>query len=129
VIDKRLFRLVNNDVRQRAIDAIWGAPDGAQVVLSEPTRNLDQNARFHAICSELSKCGPEWGGRRRSGEEWKLLLISAHAQATEGDGEMIHGLEGEPIRLRESTSLMSKKRASSLIEYSEAFLAQNRRER
>lgn len=32
-------------------------------------------------------------------------------------------LEGEFVNIRESTALMSKRRGSSLIEYSEAFIA------
>lgn len=128
MIDKRLFRLTSNEVRQRAIDAIWGAPDGAQVVLSEPTRNLEQSARFHSVCGELAKYGPEWAGKRRTATEWKLLCISGHAAATQEGAEVVRGLEGELINLRESTALMSKKRASSLIEYSEALLAHHKEE-
>jgi hypothetical protein len=36
---------------------------------------------------------------------------------------MVPGLEGEFVNLRESTALMSKARAASLIEYALAFCA------
>lgn len=128
MIDKRLFRLHSNTIRQRAIDAIWGAPDGAQVVLSEPTRNASQSALFHALCGELAKSSIQWEGKRQTRSAWKTLLISGHAVATHQDAEIVRGLEGELVNIRESSALMSKKRATSLIEYTTAFLAQHKEE-
>ena len=89
-------------------------------------RTIDQNAIFHAICSDLEKSGMEWAGKPRRKDEWKVLLISGHAIATmEYMPELVEGLEGELINIRESTAKMSKERASSLIEYSLAWAAQN----
>ena len=88
-------------------------------------RSLDQSALFHAICTDISKSGMEWAGKVRSKDEWKILLISAHAVATGRPGEVIQGLEGELVAIRESTARMSRERASSLIEYSIAFAAEN----
>jgi hypothetical protein len=45
--------------------------------------------------------------------------------ATNEGSEVVPGLEGEFINLRESTALMSKKRSASLIEYALAFCAMN----
>jgi len=128
VTDKRLFRLTTNEVRQRAIDAIWGAPDGAQVVLSEPTRNAGQSALFHALCTDLAKSAIQWDGKRRSAQAWKSLMISAHAIATQEGAEVVRGIEGELVNIRESSALMSKKRATSLIEYVTCFIAQHKEE-
>ena len=88
-------------------------------------RTNDQSAIFHAICTDISKSGMEWAGKVRSKDEWKILLISAHAVATGRPGEVIQGLEGELVAIRESTTRMSKERASSLIEFSLAWAAQN----
>ena len=128
MIDKRLFRLTSNEVRQRAIDAIWGAPDGAQVVLSEPTRNAGQSSLFHALCTDLAKSSIQWDGKRRSAQAWKSLMISAHAIATQEGAEVVRGIEGELVNIRESSALMSKKRATSLIEYVTCFIAQHKEE-
>jgi len=128
MVDKRLLRLTSNEVRQRAIDAIWGAPDGAQVVLSEPTRNAGQSALFHALCTDLAKSAIQWDGKRRSAQEWKVLLISGHAIATDAGSEIVRGIEGEILNIRESSALMSKKRATSLIEYVMCFIAQHKEE-
>jgi hypothetical protein len=43
--------------------------------------------------------------------------------ATNTPAEIVPGLEGEFINLRESTANMGKKRGSSLIEYSLAWCA------
>lgn len=121
-MNKRVFRLINSAVRQRAIDELWGAPDGYEVVIKEPGRNLDQSARFHAICGEFEKLRIEWAGKPRTKDEWKNLLVSGHSVATKEDQEIVEGLEGEFVQIRESTALMGKRRASSLIEYSQAML-------
>lgn len=122
MMDKRILRLVSNAVRQRAIDAIWGAPDEAVVTIAEPTRNADQNAKFHALCTDLAKSGVQWAGKPRTAAQWKVLMVSGHAMATNEGAEIIPGVEGEFVNIRESTALMSKRRGSSLIEYTVAFL-------
>ncbi len=118
---RRRLVLINPQVRARAIEAVREAPEGWEVVIAERSRNLDQNAKFHAICQELA--GTEWAGKPRTAEQWKTLLVSGHAVATKQDAEVAPGLEGEWLNLRESTARMSKSRMSSLIEYASAFMA------
>jgi len=120
---KRTFILAHAEARRRAAAYIQEAPEGYAVTVSEPARNLEQNAKFHAICSDLEKLGIEWAGKKRTAEQWKVLLVSGHAMATKEGSEIVPGLENEFVNIRESTALMSKKRGSSLIEYSQAFLA------
>lgn len=124
---KRVFRLVHQTARQGAVQCVKDAPEGWTVTVAEPTRNSDQNAKFHAICHELAQHRVEWAGKPRSLDEWKVLLVSGHAVATKQGGEIVPGLEGEFVSIRESTASMSKARSSSLIEYSQAFL-ENARE-
>lgn len=121
-MSKKVFILAHDQARNlTAKFALEYAPLGTQVVFSDPTRNLDQNARFHAICNALARSSLEWAGKTRTAEEWKLLLVSGHTQATNGEVEFVPGLEGEFVNLREKTSTMSKKRCASLIEYTQAF--------
>jgi hypothetical protein len=122
---KQLFRLAHHIARQKAIEAIRTAPEGHVVTLKAPTRSLEQNAKFHAICSDLAKSGLTWAGEPRTAEQWKVLLVSAHAKATKQGSEMVLGLEGEFVNLRESTAAMDKARGASLIEYAQAFCEQN----
>ncbi len=109
--------------RQTAISYVASAPDGDVVTIKAPSRTADQNAKFHAICSDLARSQITWAGKRRDAAAWKVLLVSGHAMATKEGSEIVPGLEGEFINLRESTALMSKARGSSLIEYALAFCA------
>ena len=120
---RRTFVLSHDVARQRAVEAVRQAPDGYSVVVAEPRRNADQNAKFHAICSDLAKSAAQWAGKARTAEQWKVLLVSGHSVATKEGAEMVPGIEGEFVNIRESTALMSKARSSSLIEYALAFCA------
>jgi hypothetical protein len=101
--------------------ALPGGP--VLVSLGRPRRTLDQNAKFHALCHDLGKAKAEWAGKPRTADEWKVLLVSAHAIATKHQSEIVRGIEGEFVELRESTARMNKGRSSSLIEYTLAFCA------
>lgn len=111
------FYLVHDTARRMACQAVNAAEQGMVVTIRKPNRTLDQNAKFHAMCDDIAKSGFQWFGRARSAEEWKVLLVSAHAAATGRGCEMIQGLEGELVQVRESTAAMTKERSSSLIEY------------
>lgn len=119
--EKKRFILINDRVRSNAMAALRDARPGDTVTIAPPTRSLDQNAKFHAICHDLAKSDFRWAGKRRSLEEWKVLLISAHAVATETKGEVIPGIEGEFVAIRESSARMSVARAASLITYALSF--------
>lgn len=117
------FRLISPHVRSNAIAAINDAPDGWIVSLSPPKRSTEQNAYFHAICGEIAKSGKKWAGKERSLDAWKAILVSGHSVATGAGGEVIPGIEGEFIAIRESTSRMGVSRAASLMEYTLAWCA------
>lgn len=123
--EKKVFKMAHAEARRRAIQAVQEAPEGYCVTVSEPTRSLDQNAKFHAICSDIAKSSVEWAGKRRSAAAWKVLLVSGHAVAMKEAAEIVPGLEGEFVNIRESTAAMSKSRGASLIEYALAFAATN----
>jgi hypothetical protein len=120
---KLAFRLINKEIRDRAVSAVKEAENGMVVVISGAKRSLCQNDKFHAICRDLERSGVEWAGSKRKADEWKLLLVSAHDIATNsshGYREIV-GIEGELVPMREHTSSMTKDRMNSLIEYAEAF--------
>ncbi len=123
--DKKIFHLVHKDARRLASEYCLKAPEGEIVRFSRPTRSLEQNAKFHALCGDLAYSGLEWAGKPRSAAQWKVLLVSAHAVVTKEGAEIVPGLEGEFVNLRESTALMSVSRGASLIEYVQAFVATN----
>lgn len=87
------------------------------------SRSADQNAMLHALFAEAARrCN--WNGRKLTETQWKVLFISGHAIATGRGAEMIPGLEGEFVNIRESSARMSVARMTSLIEYVQAWMAQ-----
>lgn len=119
-----MWRLIHQEARRRAVQAVLYAPEGHVVTIKPPTRSLDANAKLHAILGELSAQMP-YGGKMRSIATWKAIIVSAHSIATNEPTEITCGLEGEFLNLRESTASMSVARMSSLIEYALAYCAMN----
>ena len=87
-------------------------------------RSLPQNAVFHAICADVARQAV-YMGSHRSQDQWKVLFISGHAIATGIPAEVVPGLEGEFLNIRESSAKMSKRRMNSLIEYTTAWCIGN----
>ena len=123
--DRQTFFLVTDRVRENAMQALRNAPDGYTVSIDEPTRTTDQNRMFHAICGDIAKSGHLFLDKPRKAAVWKVLLISAHAAATSEGNEVVPGLEGEFVNIRESSALMSVRRAASLITYTLAYCDTN----
>jgi hypothetical protein len=117
----KLFNLTSYDVRLRAAAYIMDdAAHGDRVQIMPPRRSGDQNDKFHAMCDDIARqC--LWQGKRRTKDQWKVLLVSGHAVATKEGAEILPGLEGEFVNIRESTASMTKARGSSLIEYTLAW--------
>lgn len=84
-------------------------------------RTDQQNRKFHALCADIARSNMEWAGCRRTAEEWKNLMISGHAKATGRASEIVIGLEGEMVQIRESSARMSVARSASLIDYVTAW--------
>lgn len=118
---KQSFILAHETARIRAVAAVANAPAGYHVTVKPATRSLEQSAKFHAQCGDFARSKVPWAGKPRTAIQWKVLLISGHAVATKEGGEIVPGLEGEFVNIRESSALMSKERGSSLIEYTQAY--------
>lgn len=120
---KMVFVLNSAQIRKNAMTALLDCPDGMQVTIAKKSRSLDQNAKFHAICGDLAKYADHMG-RRFDLEQWKNLLVSAHAIETKTPFDPICGLAGEFLNIRESTAAMTSERKSSLIEYALSVCAE-----
>ncbi len=46
--------------------------------ITDYKRNLDQNAKFHAMVADIAR-QVQWCGKWLKPEQWKVLLISGHA--------------------------------------------------
>ena len=117
------FYLGSGALRRAAHQAIDIAPDGYYVTLRERKRSEEQSDTFHGICTSISKSGKEFAGEPRGKDEWKILLISGHGVVTGRGSDVVAGIEGELVNLRESSARMSKSRMSSLIDYSLAYVS------
>ena len=120
-----MFVLAHDVARNRARAALDEAPAGYVVRITPANRNLEQSAKFHALCADAEKL-LEFAGKKRTALEWKVLFCSGHSHATKQGSEIIPGLEGEWCNVRESTANMSVARMSSLIEYTTAYIEQEK---
>jgi hypothetical protein len=74
VIDKLVFFMTHDLARRNAIEAIKNAPPGWMVVISEPSRTISQNEKFHAMNGDLAK-QLTFASRRLDTESWKRLTV------------------------------------------------------
>jgi hypothetical protein len=116
--------ILNDRTRVQAAHALVDAPDGWSAVIKPSTRSLQQNALLHALFSDLSKRA-QFHGRTLSAAQWKVLMISGHSVATGGGADIVPGIEGEFVNIRESSASMSIRRMNSLLEYVIAWCAMN----
>lgn len=121
---KRILKITGEAARKAACREILAAPEGYVVRITEPTRSLDQNAKLHAILSDIANQA-QYHGKKRSVEFWKGLFVSGWQIATGERPEIVPGLEGEFINIRESTTTLTVGRMASLIEYITAWAAMN----
>lgn len=110
--------------RRMAADAVHSRPDGHMLVLQEPTRTAAQNSFLHLLFGQIASQA-QFHGRTLTAIQWKTLMVSAHSIATGIGADMVPGLEGEWVNIRESTAQMGVRRLNSLIEYTLAWCAGN----
>lgn len=96
----------------------------ALLELRPETRSDVQNAKLHAIFGDIAK-RHVFNGRRLTLAQVKVLFISGHSIATGQGADLVVGLEGEAVNIRESSARMSVARMASLIEYTMAWAANN----
>lgn len=112
---KSMFRLVHPEARRRALETVLNAPDGYIVAVQEPTRSVDQNSLLWSLLSEVSE-QVEWYGQKLSPEDWKHVFSASLKQQ-----KAVPGLDGGFVVLGQSTSRMSKREFSDLVEVIHAF--------
>lgn len=121
---KQTLMIRDERIRQNVINIIQSLQTDKDrpvtIRISDYKRNLDQNAKFHAMLGDIA-AQVHWCGKKMKPEQWKVLLISGHAVATKQEAEVVPGIEGEYVNIRESSAEMSIKRMASLIEYTTAW--------
>lgn len=97
-------------------------PDLSRVSLARPKRSLPQNDRFWAMLTELAEQKPTHCGLPMDPVKWKAIMM----QALGAEMVMLPTLDGQnwfPLGLRSSE--LSRDEMSALIEYIQAWAAQN----
>jgi DNA primase len=96
--------------RQRLLarQLIEQAPDDAVVTIRPARRSLDQNARFWAVLSDISRAKPE--GRCHTPEVWKNLMMHACGHAVQFE----MGLNGRRCRICWSSRPLGEPSAASV---------------
>ena len=130
--DRLVLRLYNAQQGYQAIKQAWDfakgwlTAGGKRLVLEvrPETRSDHQNRLLHALFADVA-AQALWMGQKRTPAEWKVLFVSGHSVATKQGAELVPGLEGEFLNLRESTARMGKARMASLLDYVMAWCAQN----
>ncbi len=105
------IRLVGPSQRATAHRLVDVAPQGAVVNIREASRTLDQNAKFHAMLSDVSRAKPE--GRKMTPDRWKAVFMQAcsHEVAFE------IGLDGKPFPVGFSSSRLTVAQMADLITF------------
>ena len=103
--------LAGDSQRHLAAELIQRAPSGAVVNIREATRTLDQNAKMHAMLSDVARAKPM--GRSHTADVWKAIFMNACGHQV----QFVEGLEGEPFPIGFRSSRLTKRQMSDLIEY------------
>lgn len=104
--------------RKKAIRLVEVAPLGHVVTVSPPKRSTDQNSRFWAMLSDISRAKPD--GRTHTPETWRDLFMHAMGHATRFE----MGLNGEPFPIGFRSSRLSKSQMSDMMEFMSAWAAE-----
>jgi hypothetical protein len=124
----RRFVLVHDTARQNAVEAVRSAPPGYEVLVKEPVKSRDQEAKYHAqigdIAAQWLYLGVKW-----TPEQMKRILVNGFKEDTKDDpdlaecwrsmGELqaIPGMRGGLVVLGDQTRRFPKKLASAFVEW------------
>lgn len=109
--NKATYRLANQTVRQRAIQAVLDAPDGFTVVVGPETRSQAQNRLFWPLIADIQRQNPDMA--KFTPDQVKLRFLNAL------DSEMQFLPElwgGGMFAVGQRSSTLSKRDFSLLVE-------------
>lgn len=119
-MNKHYYILAHQTARNLAAQACLSAPDGYVVEIKEKTRSLEQNSLLWALLTDVSR-QVEWYGRKLSPENWKHIFSAALSKQ-----DVVPNLDNNGfVVLGQSTSKMSKREFSDLVELINSFGAQH----
>lgn len=99
---------------------------GTVVTFNKPRRSISQNARLHAMLTDVARQA-EWplgSGIKRTVEAWKDIFTAALRSANHGL-DVVPGINGGFVLLGMHTSQMTVAEAGDLMELISAWCAEN----
>ena len=105
--------------REEAKRLVEAAPPGAILNIRTAKRTSDQNARFWALLSDISRAKPE--GRTHTPEVWKALFMQACGHAVQFE----NGLNGQPFPIGFRSSRLTKAEMGDLMTCVEEYGARH----
>jgi hypothetical protein len=122
---RKYFILAHDTARANAKTAIAESPNGYAVEIKPITRSLAQNAKLHALITDIAKT-LEWAGAKRDVETWKRLLTAAWLRARGEPIEMLPALDGYGVDIVfRRTSELTVNEMIELIEYIQSWAVGN----
>lgn len=113
---KRTMTITGEVARKAICRHVLTADEGYIVTISEPSRNLEQNAKMWAMLADVSE-QTDWHGNKLNPEEWKDLLSAGLVQS-----KVVPNMTGNGfVILGQRTSKLSKSQFAALIELITAF--------
>jgi hypothetical protein len=116
------FSLHSPKQRSRAMAFLANAPADAYVSFARQKRTGPQNAKLHAMITDVAG-QVEWAGAKRDVEAWKDIFTAALRSARHGL-DVVPGINGGFVLLGMHTSAMTKAEVADLIELISAFGAE-----
>jgi hypothetical protein len=114
------FFIVTDTNKRHIAQEVMAVPVGHVVRVSEPTRSLEQNSMLWSLLTDVSK-QVNWHGRMLDPESWKHMFSASLKKQ-----DVVPNLDGTGfVVLGASTSKMSKREFSELVELIMAFGAQH----
>ena len=111
-MSRALVILSSPDARQTVVDWARKAPPGTQVEFKASKRSLPQNARLHAMLTEVAT-QVQWHGLKLSVDDWKLIFMDGLKREL----RLVPNLDGTGfVNLGRSTSKLTKEECTDLIE-------------
>lgn len=115
-----MWRLVHQEARRRAVQAVLDAPEGHVVTIKPPTRSLASNCAMWAMLTDVSE-QVVWHGKKLDTHSWKAMFTASLKKY-----EVAPNLDGTGfVVLGQSTSKMTSREMSDLLEIISAFGAEH----
>ena len=122
-MSKQIFKLVHATARQRAIKAIEDAAHGKVVEIKDPTRSLDQNARYwgKGVLYQIADQA-RIGGRRFDTDTWHRYFKKMFLGVVELPDGSVEGKSSTKLTVKEFSDFCAQVEAYAATELGVVFV-------